>query len=427
MNKKYVLVIASLMIIAIVIIGLVFGQALYSSDYLESDSDFDYKEGIIGKDILNPDRIVYRNSDGEYFEFRTGEDSYNKILALLGNSITTYNKNGEVLSDNEIDDIHRKSFIEFDYKTISKNYIIGLEKNENRAVIKLDNVGGMIVSEKVENLSKINKTLNKLKTEEEAHRLEYKEILSKNSIEYLEYKYQQEFKEINFGIFQSKVTDYEDYEKYSAICNIAIEDKITEETFKNNDVIITVTALPKIDVKVNLGNIKYTYDDIENANRQYNVHLLIVDKIVNTDCIYNTDLTKIKSKVDYDNMKVEYDDSVNNINTDVFVTNYDEFIKQYNKATSEIDLEEARTIAEQGFKEAERICGAYKESTETYEKTTEKANNFFTGKLTDMPETYKDDVEVYSFSRTDDMDLNGVRVFVDRRLGKIVGGAAFGD
>lgn len=427
MKKNKIFIIATLIIIAFAVIGIVFGCALYNSDDIGFDKDFEDKSSIIGKEIIEPDRIVYRNLNGKYFEFVKGDSNYDKVKILLGNSITNYNKEGDVLTDNDIDEIHNKSFIEFDYKTASKNYIIQLEENNNKAVIKLANSGGTVISPKIENLTKIKKTLKKLEETEEAHSLEYKEFISKNSLEYFEYKYQQEFKEITYTIFQVKISNFEDYEKYEAICNIAIEEKITEETFQKNDVIVTVSALPKIDIKVNPGNIKYTYDKIENAVFQYNVHVLVVDKIVNTDCIYNTDLTEIQSKVDYDNMAVNYNDSVDNLNSSMFVTNYNEFITEYKNSTSKITLKQAEEIAEKGFIEAERICGTYNEDTQTSEENTVKPNNFFTRKISEGDEVYSDNVEAYVFTRLDDMELNGVKIFVDKRLGKIVGGEAFGD
>ena len=170
--------------------------------------------------------------------------------------------------------------------------------------------------------------------------------------------------------------------------------------------------------------ITYSRDEAYYGNK---VHLLVVSRLVNTDCIYNTDLSEIESKIDYDNMKVEYNNSVSNIDKEVFVTNYDEFLEEYKKSNSEITQTEAEEIAEKGFEEAERICGGYEKSTQTVKKTTELANNFFSSNIDQGPVTYSDKIEVYAFTRVDDMDLNGVTIYVDTKLGKIIGGAAFGD
>lgn len=419
-------VILILIIIAIVTISAVFIIANNETGINFNSEEF--KESFIGKDIVEPDRIVYRNSAGQYFEFKKGEEDYNNLKALIGNSITKLNiKSEEFVTDEVIDEIHKKSFIEFDYEKASKNYLIQLEGNNNQAVIKLADTGGNVVSQKLENESKIKKTLKSLTKEKTAKVLEYKELISKNQLEYLEYKYEQLFKNVNYKIHQVKIDNYSDYDKFTYVCNILVNEEITEETFKDNVIILTVSSVPKIDVKVNIGNIRYTYSNTENFYYGNTVHLLIVSRLVNTDCIYNTDLTEIESKIDYDNMKVEYNNSVNNIDEDIFVTDYNKFLEEYKKSSSKITQTQAEEIAEKGFEEASRICGSYEKSTQTMEKTTVLANNFFSAKIEQGPVTYSDKIDVYAFTRVDDMELNGVTIYVDTKLGKIIGGEAFGD
>ena len=418
-------VILILIIVSILAISIIF--IIANNETGINFNKEEYKESFIGKDIVYPDRIVYRDKTGEYYEFKQGEEDYNTLKALIGNSITKFNVTGEeFITDEKIDEIHSKSFIEFDYKKASKNYLIQLETNDNQAVIKLADTGGNVVTKKLENINKIKKTLKTLTKNKNPQKLEYKELVSKNYLEYLEYKYEQLFKSENFKIHQVKIDNFSDYDKFTYVCNIAVDEEITEETFKENVIILTVSSVPKIDVKVNLGNIKYTYsrDEAYYGNK---VHLLVVSRLVNTDCIYNTDLSEIESKIDYDNMKVEYNNSVSNIDKEVFVTNYDEFLEEYKKSNSEITQTEAEEIAEKGFEEAERICGGYEKSTQTVKKTTELANNFFSSNIDQGPVTYSDKIEVYAFTRVDDMDLNGVTIYVDTKLGKIIGGAAFGD
>ena len=305
------------------------------------NTEISNKKGIIGNKIIEPDRIVYRNSDGEYFEFLKGEDSYEKIKNLLQKSITTYKEDGTKLSDNEIEQIHNKICIEFDYKTASKNYIIQLEDNNKQAVIKLADEGGKVYTEKISNVRKIKKLLENLTQDLSPHILEYKAMLSRNKLDTMEYKYLQLFKEINYKIHQVKIDSFADYEKFKTICNLAFDENITEDTFKNNIGILTVSLVPKIDVKVNIGNIKYTYDKLENVNYGYNAHLLIVDKIVNTDCIYNTDLTEISSKVEYDNMKVSYDEEVDNLDKNIFMIDFNSFLNEYKSTNTTISKDEA--------------------------------------------------------------------------------------
>ena len=146
------------------------------------NTEISNKKGIIGNKIIEPDRIVYRNSDGEYFEFLKGEDSYEKTKNLLQKSITTYKEDGTKLSDNEIEQIHNTTCIEFDYKTASKNYIIQLEDNDKQAVIKLADEGGKVYTEKISNVRKIKKLLENLTQDLSPHTLEYKTMLSRNKL-----------------------------------------------------------------------------------------------------------------------------------------------------------------------------------------------------------------------------------------------------
>ena len=419
--KKKVIVIVSLIIIAILIIGAIFAYAIYKENEIQ-------EEQVIGVEIVEPDRIVYKDNQENYFQFMKGDSNYQEIIDLLKKSIVSYNENGTVLTDEEIDKIHTtKSFIEFDYETISKNYIIQLEENDEQAVIRLANTGGAVVSEKIKNIDKIKTTLSEISLDCKPYKFEYKEMISKNSLDIFEYKYQQQFEQINYKIFQVKIDNIDDYEKFSYMCNFAFEEEITEETFIDNDLILTVSLLPKIEVKVNIGNIKYTYDNIQNANMQYTVHLLKVSKIVNTDCIYNTDLTEIESQIDLDNMNVQYDEAVDELDSEVFMINYEEFLEEYENATTTISEAEATEIADKGFEEAERICGSYSKSTQEVSTETVKPNNFFTRKYNEYDNVYDMSIECYIFTRVDDMGLNGVKIYVDKKTGKIVGGGAFGD
>lgn len=84
-------------------------------------------------------------------------------------------------------------------------------------------------------------------------------------------------------------------------------------------------------------------------------------------------------------------------------------------------------IAEKGFEETKRICGAYDKSTQVITEEKVIPNNFFTRKISERDNQYSEKIDTYVFTRVDDMELNGVKVYVDKKTGKIIGGAAFGD
>ena len=419
MKKRTKIIVVIILIL--VAIGLI--SSLFAVQILNRNTG---DENIFSENIIEPDRIVYRNKEGKYYEFQKDTEKYNTIKELISKSLSNYNESGNTLSDDDIDKIHEKSFIEFDYKTASKNYIIPLEENDGKSMIKLGTTGGMVVSTNLKNLNKMEKTLDGLSKEEKAYELNYKEMISRNTLDSMEYRYLQQFKQINYKIYQVKIDNIETYELYKEMCNLAFDEEITEDTFNDNDLILTLSLVPKIDVKVSIGNIKYTYERMTDVNYQYTAHLLIVSKIVNTDCIYNTDLSDVEQQVDLNNFQIEYDKQVDNLDSNTFVIDFDDFYNQYQNATGSISKQEAEAIADKGFEEAKRVVGEYDKDSQQCEEIEVNPNDFFTRKYNerDNVESYK--VQVYAFSREDDMG-NGVQIYVDKKLGKIVGATAFGD
>ena len=411
-------------ILTIIAIGLI--VALFATQYHAPKVSIETSESIFTENIINPDRIVYRNQSGQYYQFAKDTDAYHLIIEKTKQSLNNYSESGNTLTQEEIDQIHVKSFIEFDYETASKNYIIPLEENENENMIKLGNTGGIEVSNQLKNLEELTALVDEQSKNEEPYEFEYKELLSRNTITSMEYRYLQQFKQINYKIYQVKIQDMESYELYKEMCNLAFDEEITNEIFENNDLILTVSLVPKITVKVNIGNIQYTYENMNDVDYQYTAHLLIVSKIVNTDCIYNTDLTEIEAEVDRENFETEFDEQVDNLNTQIFVKDFDSFYQEYQSATGEITQEQAEEIVEVGFEEAERIVGEYDKETQECTETEVKPNGFFTRKYNEGEQMSPYTVEVYAFTRKDEMG-NGVEIYVDKKLGKIVGARAFGD
>ncbi len=411
-------------ILTIIAIGLI--VVLFVSQYHAPKVSLETSETIFTENIIDPDRIVYRNQNGQYYQFAKDTEAYNQIIENVKKSLRNYSESGNTLTEEEIDTIHEKCFIEFDYETASKNYIIPLEENENANMIKLGNTGGIVVSNQLRNLEELTTLVDEQSKNATPYEFEYKEQLSRNTITSMEYRYLQQFKQINYKIYQAKIQDMESYELYKEMCNLAFDTEITEDIFQNNDLILTVSLVPKITVKVNIGNIQYTYENMNDVDYQYTAHLLIVSKIVNTDCIYNTDLTEIEAEVDRGNFETEFDEQVDNLNTQIFVKDFDSFYLEYQNATGNITQEQAEEIAEVGFEEAERIVGDYDKETQECREIEITPNNFFTRKYREGDKTESYTVQGYVISRQDEMG-NGVQIYVDKRLGKIVGASAFGD
>ena len=79
MKNKKIFIVLGLIIFAMVLLVTIFTFAIIKSNNTYFATDKDFKDAIVGNEIVNPDRIVYRNSDGEYFEFKNGSKIYYQI------------------------------------------------------------------------------------------------------------------------------------------------------------------------------------------------------------------------------------------------------------------------------------------------------------------------------------------------------------
>ena len=415
---KKVFIVLLLIIIAIILI-----VALFLVPYVMNNKT----EIILGDEIILPDRIVYKNSNNQYYEFLKKSNEYNELINLVGNTLKNYTNDGDVVSQDTIDNIHNETFLEFDYETASKNYIIPFGNTLKDEMVKLSDTGGKICSTDLKNVNKIKKELDKkLTVGQKSYSLDYKEYISKNQF-ILDYKYTQQFKNINYKIYQVKIQDMKTYERYQEMCHLAFDDQITEDIFNDYDVILTASMVPKITVKVSVGNIRYTYEDVPNSyGAQYIAHLLVVSKIVNTDCIYNTDLSTVDQQASLDESRRTYDEQVDNLDENIFVKDFDSFSNEYTNSSSSITEDQAKEIANTAFDEASRIAGSYDKNSQTCKIQNVHPNNFFTRKSNETDSVLPNEVTAYCFSREDEIG-NGVTVYIDNKLGKVIGGEAFGD
>lgn len=412
-------------IIFLTIIGISLIGALFFYSYTNTHT---VENVILGDEIILPDRIVYKNSNNECFEFLRDSEEYNSLIELISSSLINYEDNSQIISQDTIDTIHNnESFLEFDYKTASKNYIIPLGSTLKNYMIKLLNTGGKICSSNLQNLTKIKSELDKnLTTNCKPYSFNYTELLSKNSF-YLDYKYKEQFDEINYRIYQVKIEDIKTYERFEAMCNLSFDEPISEDIFNDNILILTVSSVPKITVKVNIGNIRYTYENLPNTyDSQSIAHLLIVSKIVNTDCIYNTDLSTVDQMASFDEFLKEHDENVENLDENLYVKDFDTFYTEYTNATSSITEEKATEIANNVFESETNLTSTYNKDSQTMEIKSVHPTNLFIRKYYETDYTAPYEVTAYCFRRSDDMG-NGTEIYIDNKLGKVIGGYSFGD
>lgn len=417
MRKRNIFIIIIFLIILIVL-------AVFLKN--KSDKFIELSKKEYSENIKNPDRIIYKSkNEDEYYIILPDEEIYNKIIEKLSENIGEINQDLEISQD-VIDDISKNtSYIEFDYNTKSKNYIIPFDIKD-KGIIKLTSTNGRLLNAKVKNVKSIRKIIEKdiKKNNRKSYTMNTnKEYISTNVLDSFPYRYKQQFKEVDWMVNQVVITNWEDYELYKAMCNLKLEEPLPEDVFDNNNLILTVAMTSNISVKISVGNLKYTYDNYDSIDH---VHLLVVSKVVNSNCIYSTNNAIERSKQELENWKNEYNSKVDNIDSNVFVTNFEEYFSNKNKSGS-ISETTAKEIADKAFDEASRIAGSYDKSTQTMKKESVYANNFFTFKTNEGPKNYgSEKVKCYVYTREDEMGC-GVSVYIDANTGKVIGGEAFGD
>lgn len=414
MKKKIIIVMA--IILLIVLTAIISINITNQINQKEQSNKEAFKTNVI-----NPDRIVYRNKE-KYYQIETENEIYNTIIEEMAKMIDT-SKDTTIISQEEVDDMHEsESFIEFDYNTASKNYILTLDEGK---FAKMLDSGAELIETNLQTNSLKNKIEENIESIKYYTMEENKEYISTNTLSSIQYKYLEKFKRINSNIYQVIIDNEEDLELFKVMCNLKFEEEIPEDVFEQNVIVLTLSTPKDITVKINIGNLRYYYDNKE-SNTTYTAHLLVVSKIVNTNCIYNVDNTLLEDSAETQETNEKYNEQVSNIDEDIFVKDFDTYLNTEHESQN-LTQEELDEIANEGFEQAISIAGEY--SKDTQEVTTEEvyANNFFTRKTTETDTVYNTKkINCYVYTRTDSM-LNGVSIYIDANTGKIIGGRAFGD
>ena len=253
MKKKIILSIAIIILVALTAL-----VSIYITNNQKEQEEKNKEE--FSKNIINPDRIIYKNQE-KYYEIKPENEIYKIIIEQMSKKIDT-SKKETIISQEELDDMHnQESFIEFDYNTVSKNYILIL--NNKGKFAKMMDSGAELIKSNIDTNS-IKKEIDGKINNTKYYTMDNKEYISKNTLVSVEYKYLQQFKNINNQIYQTVIKDNESLELYTAMCNLEFDEEIPNDVFNNNVIVLTL-AIPKdITVKINIGNLRYYYDNKKN-------------------------------------------------------------------------------------------------------------------------------------------------------------------
>lgn len=244
-----------------------------------------------------PDRIVYKDSNNKYTIIYSNTSAFTKIYSELYNRLTNIIE-GKVISENEITQMQEQgSFIEFDYNTKSKNFVFMLEEDEIGAIKRFSDTG-QVIKTSLDNVEELVKMTNKLTKQMDKYDFDKTQSYI-SSTKLIDFPSNLEFVQERSGIYQKIIRyDSEDYKNTLEQLDFKVEGDIPNVDFDKKNVVITISQYKIDSIKQNIGNIKYEFGNLE---PNYSVNMLVVSKVVNTNCIYynisdsavNTELSNI--------------------------------------------------------------------------------------------------------------------------------------
>ena len=155
-------------------------------------------------------------------------------------------------------------------------------QQENIAMIQMFTENGQVKQSKINDKDKLIKQLDNLTKKMNSYTFEKEQIYtSTNFLDNLPTTIG--LLQKNAGVYQKIITTEKEYKDMIEETNFTIKDQLPEINFLNQKVIVTVSQYNVKSAKVNIGNVKYKMAQIQD---KYIVNLVVVSKIVNTDCVY---------------------------------------------------------------------------------------------------------------------------------------------
>lgn len=382
--KKFILYILLLVIISCII------YFIFKIEINHEKNEID-TFGKISEDseLPIPNRIVYKRQNGKYVIIDSDSPEfqyiYNELYRRTSNIIE-----GKTFKEEEISQMQEKEcFIEFDYNRISKNYIFMLEEPEIGIIKRLED-GGQVI----------------------ATNLEDKESLIK--------KIENWTKDFN----------YYDFKEVIEALDVGPTEEIPKFNSNRETAVITLSKYEIKNVKQNIGNIKYEFGNYQD---EFFVNILIVSKVVNTNCIY----------YEINNTEPVITENLNNSNDEYAVQYYMENGKYYSELNNQkveiISKEKACDIAD---KEAQNAKYQYQPwKSEFYSRGYDKKDSISAELISNLSSIskfshwneewkvsdYKNKLmwKVRLFDEND--PLTSLYIYVDAINGKIIGAGASSD
>lgn len=236
-----------------------------------------------------PDRIVYKEKGiDNYYVFTQGSKDYTDILNEL---IKGFDSKGEgpFVSEEELNNIEQsKNYIELDYNTISKNYVIAYEEENYNVIFRNDN-GGQVVKQNLKDKETLSKMMQEKKNSNGAncyHKGDSKEYKVTNEIprEVFESN-NSDFRQYEDGIYGIKIQSEETLNEMLKRYDIKLEEEIPSDIFEKADIIVMISKYDIQNIETRVGGLTYTFTGAP-RQKSYLADIFAASKAINTNCVY---------------------------------------------------------------------------------------------------------------------------------------------
>ena len=300
-----------------------------------------------------PNRIVYKEKGKDNYYVFTGESKdYTDILNELINGIDSKGE-GPIVSKEELEDIgQNENYIELDYDTVSKNYVIAYEQENNNVIFRNDN-GGQVVKQTLKNRDKLSKLMKEKTANSDIncyHMEDSKEYKVTNEIprELFETN-NSDLRQYEDGVYGIKIQSEEKLDEMIERYNIELEEEIPSDIFEKTDIILMISKYNIGNIETRVGGLTYYFTG-DKRQDSYIANVFAASKAINTNCVYRN-MEGISGNVSYGS--VNNNASSNIVNTASSDVNNNTTASSSNvDKTVRITKEEAATIAEEEAKKS---------------------------------------------------------------------------
>ena len=274
---------------------------------------------------------------------------YTDILNELIKGIDSKGE-GPVVSEEEIKEIEQnENYIELDYDTVSKNYVIAYEQEADNVILRSD-IGGKVVKQNLDNKKDLSKLMKeKIKSDNvNCYHMEdnrgYK-VTNEISNETFESN-NSDFRQYEDGVYGVKIQSEEKLNDILERYNIELEEEIPGDIFDRADIILMISKYNIENIETRVGGLTYTFTGSQRED-SYLVNIFAASKAINTNCVYRN-MEDISENVSYGNVNNNTSSNIVNTassnvnNTTVSSSNIDKTVR--------ITKEKAATIAEEEAK-----------------------------------------------------------------------------